>query len=181
MNYSRATDLLCIFIIVILMVFTGQTSAAEDDVLLNGTGIYIETGDAWTFEQGYSFVIRGVNEDNSKVWVDLWLDNNNTQDMIMQPGEMFVYSTSSGEILNITLDSIYYGPEGELVMFKPVYQYLDPELPEPSYIGTEDINISTNSSSEPKGDEDYKVSGFEISMTILCLLFAILISRKKEF
>lgn len=170
--------MLCIFIPIILLIYPGPVSAAQDDVLLNGTGIYIETDDTWTFDQGYSFVIKGVNEDNNKVWVDLWLDGSSVQDMVMQPGDVFVYSTSSGEIINITLDSIYYGPEGELVMFKPVYQYLDPELPEPINVEPDEVNTSTNGSSGPEGDEDNKADGFEVPMTLLCLLFAILISRK---
>ncbi|MGP8336915.1 MAG: S-layer protein domain-containing protein [Methanosarcinaceae archaeon] len=154
----------------------------NDDVLVNGSGMYLTTGEVWSFYQGYKLAFKGLSssQEGDKIWIELLLNGESMDDMIMQEGEHFVYTHNSKEIFNITADTIYTGPYGGLVTFKPVYQYLDPALPEPDMIQDIDLpgisnNIFNNSI---VSTETGNVGGFGAAMLFLCVFAAIFITRK---
>ena len=110
--------------------FLSIASGIQDTVLMDGTGIFLTTGESWTFEQGYVLTVKSVNQGTNEAWLELSLNETIIREGIFCEKDMLVYSRGS-EILNITVDTIYSSPTGELVTFMPVYQYLDPQLPAP--------------------------------------------------
>jgi len=146
------------------------------EVLVDGAGIFIESGGSWEFSQGYVFVVKNVNEDGG-AWVELMLNGFLLKDAILQEGDTFVYSHDSIEILNMTVDTVYYGPDAELITFKPVYQYLDPSLPAPV---PEDPEISSNESdvsSIPDDGPDKNIPGFGLLMVVSSLTLVFICSH----
>jgi hypothetical protein len=151
-----------------------DTSTSNDTLLINGTGIFLTTGDSWDFYQDYSLNVRSVNQDRKQAWVKLLHDGELLQDDILSEGDIFVYSKST-EILNITVDTIYISPSGELITFKPVYQYLDKDYPEP------EIEEIADNFSQEKDDQNFtgnasfaKTGGFTIFQALACVSAVIL-------
>ncbi len=161
------------------------TAAASDDgvpeneILINGTGFYLQTGEEWDrFYQGYKLRVKYVNFDQKSLWVELLLNETTVKEKIMYEGEHFIYSQNSVEIFNITVDRIYSGAGEELVTFRPVYQFKDPSLPPPSQEpgnnnGSTDENGTNN-------DETPVVNGFGIEIALIStVIVSILIIRIK--
>ena len=166
-------SILSLFLIFFICVF--PVSAVNNDVLMDGKGIFIETKGEWQFSQGYLFVVKDVGDDGN-VWVELLLDDVALKDEILDEGSVFIYSHNSKEILNITLDAVYYGPDGELITFIPVYQYLDPSLPAPVL---EDSNSSSNVPNIPVENNSTaeNIPGFSFFMVILSMSFFVIFKR----
>ena len=150
----------------------------QGEPLINGTGIFLGSGESWDFYQGYSITIKSVNLESRQAWIKLSLNDELIQENILSEGKSFNYSHKS-EILNLTLDTIYSNPGGELVTFKPVYQYRDPNLPDPIFKknnGT--LTIESNESSSDSSNRS--IPGFEIMWAVFGLLLAIFYSHKTE-
>jgi hypothetical protein len=158
----------------------------NDDVLVDGSGMYLTIGDSWSFYQGYELVFKGLSssQGGDKVWIELLLNGESMDDTIMREGEYFVYASNSKEIFNITVDTIYSGSDGGLVTFKPVYQYLDPTLPEPDM--TQDpwsignSNESVNNSNSPNGDVTENTDGFGAALFFLCMSAAAIFKIRQK-
>lgn len=173
--------------IVLLTCFSIPASALEDnDVLVNGTGMYLTTGDSWSFYQGYELVFKGLSSspDGDKVWIELLLNGESVDDTIIREGEYFEYTRNLKEIFNITVDTIYSGSDGGLVTFKPVYQYLDPTLPEPDMIqdpgSIGNSNESVNNSNSPNGDVTENTDGFGAALFFLCMSAAAIFKVRQK-
>lgn len=144
-----------------------------DTVLINGTGIFLTTGDSWDFYQGYSLSVKSVNQDKKQVWVKLLHDGELLQDDILSEGDIFVYSKSS-EILSITVDTIYVSPGGELITFKPVYQYLDDDYPEPEIVETTNNSVQEEDQNSTGDPSTVQTGGFTILQAFACISALIL-------
>ncbi|MBP2029141.1 hypothetical protein J2755_000061 [Methanohalophilus levihalophilus] len=100
-------------------------------------------------------------------------------DDILGENETLVYSRENTTILNITLKEIYFGSEGELVTFEPVFQYVDPEFPldqspdNGTVIPDNPQNNSTNT------ENPGSMPGFGITGTTLSLLAGIYLLRSR--
>ncbi|WP_440952546.1 hypothetical protein [Methanococcoides sp. FTZ1] len=148
----------------------------KNTVLLDGAGIFIESGGSWEFSQGYVFVVKDVNEDGG-AWVELSLDDILLKDAILYEGDYFVYSRGSSEIFNMTVDTVYYGSDDELITFKPVFQYLDPSLPAPEL---DNPDVSSNGSENPLVPDDTtdeNIPGFSILIAISSVMLLFVCSR----
>lgn len=179
--------IILVFILVSLTCFSISASALEnDDVLVDGSGMYLTIGDSWSFYQGYELVFKGLSssQGGDKVWIELLLNGESMDDTIMREGEYFVYASNSKEIFNITVDTIYSGSDGGLVTFKPVYQYLDPTLPEPDM--TQDpwsignSNESVNNSESPNADVTENTDGFGAALFFLCISAAAIFKIRQK-
>ena len=179
--------IILVFILVSLTCFSISASALEnDDVLVNGSGMYLTTGDSWSFYQGYELVFKGLSSSMGvdKVWIELLLNGESVDDTIIREGEYFEYTRNSKEIFNITVDTIYSGSDGGLVTFKPVYQYLDPTLPEPDM--TQDpgsignSNESVNNSESPNDDVTENTDGFGAALFFLCMSAAAIFKVRQK-
>ncbi|WP_407357006.1 S-layer protein domain-containing protein [Methanolobus sp. WCC5] len=149
-------------------------------LLVNGTGIFLTTGDSWNFYQGYVLTARSVNLEQKQVWVRLLHENELLKEAILSEGDIFIYSGSNAEdheILNITVDTIYTSPEGELITFRPVYQYQDQDLPMP-VIPDDDENAEPDNGGQLPGDDVARETvGFTIIETFACVLAVMLYRR----
>ncbi|WMW21037.1 S-layer protein domain-containing protein [Methanolobus mangrovi] len=134
-------------------------------MLINGTGIFLTTGDSWDFYQGYTLTIKSVNIEQKQVWIKLLHEDELLKEAILSEDATFVY-TKDHEILNITMDTIYASPGGELVTFKPVYQYQDSDFPEP-VTSDDDENVNQSIDNQTPGNStNNQTSGFTIFQVI---------------
>jgi hypothetical protein len=159
-------------------------SGVQDTVLMDGTGIFLTTGESWTFEQGYNLTVKSVNQGTNEAWLELSLNENILREGIFREKGTLVYSREA-EILNITVDTIYSSPTGELVTFMPVYQYLDPQLPAPeTRENGQDGQSGEHGSQTPVEDDDiFSTPGFGIVWALAGIMltgFAGYCSRRKN-
>jgi hypothetical protein len=160
--------------------------AADDNerlsvILIDGGEIYIRSGYSHTFLQDYQLYIKGTDTEGKRIWIELSRRGVPLQDSIVTEGSQFVYSKSSTEILNLTVNTIYEGADGVLVKFSPVYQYLDPKLPIPQTPVESLANVSDNTSSS-NSELETQADGFDMPLFFLglgtMLLVAIFFSGK---
>ncbi|MDW7731633.1 MAG: hypothetical protein SCH66_04275 [Methanolobus sp.] len=158
--------IITVVLVVFLFSFLPVSMCAGDEMLLNGTGIFLTTGETWNFDQGYQLKLKSVNPTSDRVWVVLSLNGEILHEGILGEGETLTYSHNR-EILNITLDTIYSSPTGELITFTPVYQYLDPELPEPeTQDNTEGEQPDDNESDIQEDETNQSIPGFRTLLTL---------------
>ncbi|MCQ6962179.1 hypothetical protein PV02_03325 [Methanolobus chelungpuianus] len=162
MYRSAAAKLLLALILICSLPIT---SAAQDTVLMDGESIFLTTGEAWTFDQGYVLTIKSVNQRTNEVWLELSLDGMILREGIFRERDTLVYSRDT-EILNITLDTVYSSPSGELVTFTPVYQYLDPQLPAPEVRDGQEQDESNGSQANSSGDDILPMPGYGMFQTL---------------
>lgn len=146
-------------------------------VLINGTGIFLTTGDAWSLCQGYVLSVKSVNPETKQVWLNLRLGDEILKEGFLSEGDVFVYSKDDEEILNITIDTIYVSPGGELVTFKPIYQYQDRDLPEPVITEEEQITDQDNDNVPEADDNTKQSSGFTIINALAGISLMLLFRR----
>ena len=175
-NYRQSVLLFILISFLVMPTLAVEAAEIRPEVLLDGTGIFIESGDSWEFSQGYVFVVKDVNEDGG-AWVELSLDGALLKDVILQEGDVFVYSRDSKEIFNMTVDTIYYGSDAELVTFKPVYQYRDIALPAPLPDEPENSSNDSEVPSIPDDPSDRNIPGFGLLMSLLSLTSIFICSR----
>lgn len=107
------------------------SGSGASDILLNGTSVYLATGDSYGLYQGYILSLKSVSEDS--VWLQLEEDDKIVKSEIVAKKGNFYYNKSNGTILSAKVDSIYSGSsEQNLVSLFPVYQYLDADKPVPN-------------------------------------------------
>lgn len=123
----RSAPILFLFFLFFFFVSTGSGTG---DILLNGTSIYLATGDSYGLYQGYVLTVKSVSGDGS-VWLQL-TENDKIVKSEIVAGDYFIYNKSNRTIISIKVDNLYYGAsEQTLVSLSPVYQYADPDLPVP--------------------------------------------------
>ena len=169
---SPETKLL-LTLLLLCCLFLSAASGVQDTVLMDGTGIFLTTGESWTFEQGYALTVKSVNQGTNEAWLELSLNENIIREGIFREKDTLVYSRDS-EILNITVDTIYSSPTGELVTFMPVYQYLDPQLPAPE---TQDNGLGGQSGEdEPRSPDEegdiFSIPGFGIVWSLAGIMLS---------
>jgi hypothetical protein len=107
-----------------------STGSGTGDILLNGTGIYLASGDSYGLYQGYVLSVKSVSSDGS-VWLQLTENDTIVKSEIVAK-DYFIYNKSNRTILSLKVDNIYFSSsEQTLVSLFPVYQYIDPGLPVP--------------------------------------------------
>ena len=176
------------FVFIVLLTYLSIPASASDDndVLVNGSGLYLTTGDSWSFYQGYELVFKGLSSSpgGDKVWIELLLNGESVDDTIMREGEHFEYTRNSKEIFNITVDTIYSGSGSGLVTFKPVYQYLDTTLPKPDMTQdhgiVDDSNGSVNNSNLSNDDVTGNTGGFGVALLCLCMSAAAIFKVRQK-
>jgi hypothetical protein len=111
--------------------FLISMSCGESDLLLNGTSIYLSTGDSYGLYQGYILGVKSVSSDGS-VWLQLIENDTIIKSEIIVNNGYFIYNKTNRTILSVRVDNVYSGsPEQNLVSLFPVYQFIDPDMPAP--------------------------------------------------
>lgn len=112
------------------------SGSAASDIILNGTGFYLKTGDSFGLSQGYIIKLKSVSIEGS-VWLELESDNKIVKSEITNLKGNFTYNKTNRTIISLKVDNIYSGSRDvNLVSFYPVYQYIDPDMPAPRIIKT---------------------------------------------
>jgi hypothetical protein len=134
--------------ITILFFFISGVSALNY-TLLNGTGIYLVTGEPKNIAQGYILSLKSANNDGA-VWIQLSQNDTFIKSEILYTGDYFYYNRSNRTIISFKVENVYSGSqEKDLVSLLPVYQYLDYALPPPvsTYEDPGNITDPANTSS----------------------------------
>ncbi len=149
----------------------------REPLLINGSGIFLTTGNSWNFYQGYVFMVNSVNLETKQVWVKLLHEDELLKEEILSENDNFIYSKEEEEILNITVDTIYISSGKELITFKPVYQYQDSDYPDAVLEEDEDNTNQSNDLQLPENSSIGKTSGFTILQTFACVSFLMVFKR----
>jgi hypothetical protein len=157
----------------VILAFSGS---AASDIILNGTGFYLTTGDSYGLSQGYIIKLKSVSSEGS-VWLELELNNKILKSEITNLKSNFTYNKTNRTIISLKVDNIYSGSRDvNLVSFYPVYQYIDPELPAPRIIKItpEKIPFMNNTSAPAlKQTTSEQVIWVAVIILILILVYAI--------
>lgn len=122
-----------LFISVFIILISGS---ASENVILDGTGFFLASGDSYGLSQGYVIKLKSVSNEGS-VWVELELKDKLIKSEIVRLKSNFSYDKTNRTIISMKVDKIYSGSKDmKLVSFYPVYQYIDPDLPNPKIIET---------------------------------------------
>ena len=131
-----------------ILIFFMPGVSALNYTLLNGTGIYLATGEPQSIGQGYVLSLKSVSHEGA-VWIQLSHNDTFIKSEILSAGDYFYYNKSNRTIISFKVDTVYTGsPEKDLVSLFPVYQYLDYglPLPTPTYADLENTTDPTNTS-----------------------------------
>jgi hypothetical protein len=157
----------------VILAFSGS---AASDIILNGTGFYLTTGDFYGLSQGYILNLKSVSSEGS-VWLELESDNKIVKSEITHLKGNFTYNKSNRTIISLKVDNIYSGQGyAKLVSFFPVYQYIDPDMPAPRIIKiTPAQTPDSNNIREPaiKQTISEQVIWVAVIMLILILFYVI--------
>ncbi len=154
------------FAVLFLFIYSGH---AADNVLLNGTRLYLTQGDSYGFYQGYVLTLKSVSNQGS-AWLELSDNDSIVKSDIIHLQESFSYSKNNKTIISLRFEAIYSGSrETKLVSFFPVYQYLDREKASPEIIEI------TSTETTPSDINNENVSGEDLNEPVMWGAIIILI------
>ncbi len=107
------------------------TATAADSTLLNGTHIYLATGDSYGLYQGYVLNLKSVSSDGS-VWLQLNQKEQTVKSDVVRSYDYFTYNKTNKTILSIKIDNIYSGSSEQSLVSLYLYQFIDPSMPTPA-------------------------------------------------
>ena len=171
---------LCIIMGILILTVIPDVCAqySNDSALINGSNIYLSTGQTWTFYQGYTITLMYINNEGSRGWVQLRLNDTLIRSATVSPGEMLYYNstvnnTNETVILSLTVSEIYSGEDSHIVAFSQVYQYYNPALEEPTPIPTycpdNTSNVSNTSVAVSTRPTSTPENGIIFTIVIICL------------
>lgn len=132
----------------LLWLFLISAGSAASDVLLNGTNIYLTTGDSYGLYQGYILSLKSVSSDGS-VWIQLDSNDQMVKSEIISSYGSFVYNKTNRTILSIKVDRVYSGSSDQALVSFLLYQFKDPDMPLLNQSGT----IPSNTHDTRNGDD----------------------------
>ncbi|NJD77639.1 MAG: hypothetical protein FIB08_11170 [Candidatus Methanoperedens sp.] len=156
--------------IVSILLFSIITGTAAGKTLINGTNIYITTGEPMGLEQGYVLVAKSVSNDGS-VWLQLIDDDKIVKSEIVRDYGYFMYNKTNTTILSIKIEKIYSGSVENLVALS-VYQVPDPDKPVPDRTKIrENPEDPGNDSSLPRVVSRSEVALWPLGIALIVILF----------
>jgi hypothetical protein len=116
------------------------TVTAANSTLLNGTHIYLATGDSYGLYQGYILNLKSVGSDGS-IWLQLNQKEQTVKSEILRSDDSFTYNKTNKTIISIKVDNIYSGSSEQSLVSLYLYQFIDPDMPAPNQ--TEIVPVQT--------------------------------------
>jgi hypothetical protein len=116
------------------------TVTAANSTLLNGTHIYLATGDSYGLYQGYILNLKSVSSDGS-VWLQLNQKEQTVKSDVVRSYDSFIYNKTNKTILSVKVDNIYSGSSEQSLVSLYLYQFIDPDMPVP--VRTEIVPVQT--------------------------------------
>lgn len=127
-----------------------MTGSARSDVLINGTNMYLATGESRYLYQGYILSLKGVSSDGS-MWFQLANNETIVKSEIVYSYGSFVYNKTNKTIISLNVDKLYSGQSEQHLVSFFLYQFNDPEKPFPDKtIMPENTVTHVNNNSPPK-------------------------------
>ncbi len=164
-------------LVVFIFIFASSASGASD-ILLNGTSLYISTGDSYGLFQGYIITLKSVSNDGS-AWIELTSSDMIVKSEIVRIKEFFTYNKTNRTILSLRLDNIYSGSnDTNLASFFPVYQYIDPDMPAPKKIDQTPIETPGQENNIEVPQQNAVPEPAIVVIGVLFILFILYIIRK---
>jgi len=117
-------------ILLLLLYFLSMTGSARSDVLINGTNMYLATGESSALYQGYILSLKGVSNDGS-MWFQLTDNETIVKSEIVYSYGSFVYNKTKKTIISLNVDKVYSGQSDQHLVSFFLYQFNDPEKPFP--------------------------------------------------
>jgi len=167
----------CVIIAIFILVGIPDVRAQQDydNPLVNGTDIFLCTGQTWTFYQGYSLTLMFININGNKGWVQFRLNETVIKSATISPDVILYYNitvndTNETVIFHFKVSGMYSGEDTHIVTFSPVYQYYNPGLPEPTALPTT-YPVNSGNSSGPNNTctNTTPIPGPKIILTTLIL------------
>jgi len=164
-------------LVVSIFIFASSVSGASD-IVLNGTSLYLSTGDSYYLYQGYIVTLKSVSNDGS-AWLELTSSDTFVKSEIVHIKDYFTYNKTNRTILSLRVDNIYSGSnDNDLVSFFPVYQYIDPELPAPEIINITPIETPAVENSRKLPQQEVVPETVIAVIGIFFIMFMVYIIRK---
>ncbi len=116
------------------------TVTAANSTLLNGTHIYLATGDSYVLYQGYILNMKSVSSDGL-VWLQLNQKEQTVKSDVVRSYDYFMYNKTNRTILSVKVDNIYSGSSEQSLVSLYLYQFIDPSMPVPNQ--TEIVPVQT--------------------------------------
>lgn len=117
-------------LIILLFLSILPSTAARSDILINGTNMYLATGESSTLYQGYVLSLKSVSSDGS-MWLQLNDNDKILKSEIVYSYGSFVFNKSNKTIISLKVEKVYSGPSEKNLISFFLYQYNDPEKPFP--------------------------------------------------
>ncbi len=127
------------------LIFLLSTSYGTSEVLLNGTSVYLSTGESYGLYQGYVLSLKSVS--GSSVWFELAYNDKIVKSEIVNVEGYFIYNKSNSTVLAVKVDNVYAG-SSELVKLL-LYQFIDPDVPAPAEIETTPKKVQNPDDNNP--------------------------------
>jgi len=136
-------------ILLLLLYFLSMTGSARSDVLINGTNMYLATGESSPLYQGYILSLKAVGSDGS-MWLQLTDNETIVKSEIVYNGS-FVYNKNNKTIISLNVNKVYSGQSEQYLVSFFLYQFNDPAKPfSDKTIIPENTIIPVNNSIPPK-------------------------------
>lgn len=105
-------------------------AAGGGDILINGTHIYLATGESTQLYQGYTLSLKSVSSDGS-MWFQLMDNDTIVKNEIVYSYGSFMYNKTKRTIISLKVEKVYSGPSDQNLISFFLYQFNDPEKPYP--------------------------------------------------
>ncbi|HLB70085.1 MAG TPA: S-layer protein domain-containing protein [Candidatus Methanoperedens sp.] len=156
----------------LLLLITGGT--ASNNVLINGTNIYLATGESYGLYQGYVLSLKSVSSDGS-MWLQLTDDDTIVKNEIISYDGIFIYNKTNIILLYVKPDRVYSSPSEQSLVSFYVFQFLDREKPQPDRtINPENTRTPGNNSSSSRIDFPQEPIIWTLGIALVLILFYIL-------
>ncbi len=125
-----------------------MAGSARNDVLFNGTNMYLATGESIALYQGYILSLKGVISDGS-MWFQLTDNETIVKSEIVYSHGAFVYNKTNKTIISLNVDKIYSGPSEQNLVSFFLYQFNDPVKPYPDKTIIPENTLTPGNNSPP--------------------------------
>ncbi len=113
-------------LIILLFLSILPSTAARSNILINGTNMYLATGESSTLYQGYVLSLKSVSSDGS-IWLQLNDNDTILKSEIVYSYGSFVFNKSNKTLISLKIEKVYAGPSEQNLVSFFLYQFSDPE------------------------------------------------------
>ena len=165
-----------LFLSLFTLTFIG---AGVGNLLINGTNIYLATGDSYGLYQGYILSLKSASSEGF-VWLEL-ADNDKIvkSEIVYTPGEFVynktIYNNTNWTVLSIKVDTVYSGSSEKNLISMRIYQFGDIDKPFINITNVPENNeTSENNSISPGFKPPQEEFIWALGIILVLILFYVL-------